>query len=70
MTTKAKSPTADDLPERFADANAKGYWGEVPDPLPNSTYSMEGGAPTITTAETVAAAEAADATDNADEDNG
>lgn len=31
-----------DLPDRVAEANEKGYWGEVTDPTPNSAYTLSG----------------------------
>jgi hypothetical protein len=31
-----------DLQERTDEAEAKGYWGETPDPTPNSAYTLGG----------------------------
>ena len=46
-TTDAPVKTADDLgaaeiQARFDEANAKGYWGEVPDETPNANYTLKG----------------------------
>ena len=44
-TTTADQDTdglAGDLPERVAEANEKGYWGEVTDPTPNEAYTLAG----------------------------
>lgn len=43
-----------DLPDRVAEATEKGYYGTVPDVVPNEEYSLEGGPPTITNAEAIA----------------
>lgn len=42
----AKSATAEqlkgDLPQRVEEAQAKGYFGSVPDPTPNEAYTLSG----------------------------
>lgn len=60
-TTKATTAKAlkGDLPERFAEAEEKGYFGHVPDANPNSAYSLEGGPPTASNAALVASGDKA-----------
>lgn len=64
MASKRKSTDAGEaeVQDKFDEANAKGYFGTVPDPTPNSAYSVAGvtsGAPTPETdADAFAAAEA------------
>jgi hypothetical protein len=45
MTAKKDDAEAakGDVAEKVADEQAKGYVGDVPDPLPNSAYSLESG---------------------------
>lgn len=42
QSSGAKQATGD-VEQRVQDANAKGYIGEVPDPIPNEEYSLESG---------------------------
>lgn len=39
---KADDAGQAEIQARFDKANAKGYWGEVPDETPNANYTLKG----------------------------